>query len=124
LATLEGHTSPVYGVALSADGRVLASGSWDRTLRLWQTPSASDGELGWQADSPAALPKGGQLLATLHGHTGGVRSVALSANGRLLASGSWDGTIRLWQAPEGRPLATLRGHTGGGGNIAPSAHGR
>src|SRR5437660_11682083 len=38
LATLEGHTSPVYGVALSADGRLLATGNWDGSVRLWAVP--------------------------------------------------------------------------------------
>ena len=78
LATLAGHTGPVHRVALSPDGRLLASGSWDRTLRLWETPN-------------------GRLLATLRGHTGLVLGVALFADGRLLASGSEDGTVRLWE---------------------------
>ena len=81
-------------MALSADGRLLASGSLDGTIRLWETPS-------------------GRLLATLQGHTSGIRGVALSADARLLASGSWDGTIRLWEAPSERLLATLQGDTSG-----------
>src|SRR5205807_3790891 len=91
LAILHGHTHAevgraglIYGVALSADGRLLASGSLDGTIRLWEAP-------------------GGQPRATLQGHTGGVRGVALSADGRRLASGGLDGTIRLWEAPGGGP---------------------
>jgi WD40 repeat protein len=75
LATLEGHTGPVFAVALSADGHLLASGQGDGTVRLWDTST-------------------GQLLATLEGHTGGVWGVALSADKQVLASGGVDGTVR------------------------------
>jgi WD40 repeat protein len=76
-------------VALSADGRLLASGNFDGTVQLWQTPD-------------------GQPLATLLGHTGPVYSVALSADGALLASGGLDGTVRLWEVSSGTCLHTLR----------------
>jgi WD40 repeat protein/transcriptional regulator with XRE-family HTH domain len=105
LLAVQGHTSPVQGVALSADGQLLATGSADGTVRLWAASS-------------------GQLLTTLEGHTGGVRAVGLSADGRLLASGSVDGSIRLWAAPSGRLLATLQGHNGPVYGLALSADGR
>ncbi len=117
LATLEGHTGAVWSVALSADGRLLASGSFDGTVRLWETHFAS---LKAHLGGPSAA--GGRLLATLQGHSGGVRSVALSADGRLLASGGLDGTVRLWETPTGRPLGTLQGHTGAVWSVALSAN--
>jgi hypothetical protein len=79
-------------VALSADGTRLASGSGDRTVRLW--------------DAATGAP-----LQTLEGHTGPVGLVAFSADGTRLASASDDGTVRLWDAATGAPLQTLEGHT-------------
>jgi WD40 repeat protein len=64
------------------------------------------------------------LVATLHGHTGTVYRVSLSADGRLLASSGMDGTARLWDAPVGQLLATLEGHTGPVHGVALSADGR
>ncbi|HWE62212.1 MAG TPA: tetratricopeptide repeat protein, partial [Chloroflexota bacterium] len=93
LATLKGHAGPVIGVALSADGHIVASASLDRTIRLWAA-------------------EGGHLLATLEGHTGQVQNVALSGDGRLVASASFDRTVKLWAAESGQLLATLEGQSG------------
>jgi hypothetical protein len=91
--TLSGHTNWVTSVAFSPDGRLLASGSDDKTIKLWDVATGSE-------------------VRTLTGHTDQCQwSVAFSPDGRLLASGSLDKTIKLWDVASGREVRTLSGHT-------------
>ncbi|RYP43642.1 hypothetical protein DL768_009817 [Monosporascus sp. mg162] len=99
LSTLEGHGSDVFLVAFSPDGSRLASGSWDRTVKVWDAAT-------------------GACLSTLKGHGGGVRSVAFSPDGSRLASGSNDGTVKVWDAATGAYLSTFEGHGGGVWSVA------
>ncbi|KAG8995954.1 POC1 centriolar protein A [Tulasnella sp. 427] len=86
----------IYSIAFSPDGKRIASGSSDRTMRLW------DAETGQQLGGP------------LEGHTDAVDSVAFSPDGKRIASGSRDRTVRLWDAETGQQSGDpLEGHTDG-----------
>jgi WD40 repeat protein len=92
-ATLKGHSKPVSVVAFSHDSKLLASGSNDKTIRLWDVVTARE-------------------KVTLKGHTESVWSVLFTPDGKTLASGSIDSTVRLWDVASCKERATLKGHTG------------
>ena len=114
LRTLQGYTSWIWSVAWSPAGTLLASGSADCTVRLWDVhkiraePEQSEAEF---TVNPGCKWTSGKLLRTLQGHTSWVVSVAWNREGTLLASGSGDGTVKLWDVCSGQLLRTLQGHS-------------
>jgi WD40 repeat protein len=86
-----GSKERVYSVALSPNGKILASGGADGTIALWETAT-------------------GKNTGTLKGHTRAVSSVAFHPDGKVLASGSFDTTIRQWEATTGKELHTWTSH--------------
>ena len=90
---ISGHTHFVWSIAFSPDSTLLASGSFDRTVRLWS------------ADT-------GELLDIFTGHESDITTVAFSPDGQTLASGGWDATVRLWDigTREQREVLASRWH--------------
>ncbi|MEG3889207.1 MULTISPECIES: WD40 domain-containing protein [unclassified Microcoleus] len=90
--TLPGHSSFVNSLAISPDGKILASGSWDKTIKIWNLETT-------------------ELIGTLTGHSDRVNSVAISYDGKMLVSGSSDETIKFWNLHNGDLLCTFPGHS-------------
>ncbi|KAM0147375.1 hypothetical protein ACHAPG_010616 [Botrytis cinerea] len=150
LQTLEGHASSVNSVAFSPDGKQVVSGSWDNTVRLWDTATGQqiqptleghtdsvwsvafspDGKqiVSGSEDNTVRLwdtATGQQIQPTLGGHTSCVPSVAFSPDGKQIVSGSWDNTVRLWDTATGQQIQpTLEGHTDSVWSVAFSPDGK
>ncbi|NEO33827.1 MAG: TIR domain-containing protein [Symploca sp. SIO3C6] len=87
---LSGHTAWLSSVSFSPDGKMIASASGDKTVKLWSAE--------------------GKELSPLKGHSDAVMSVSFSPDGKNLATASWDRTVKLWSL-EGKELLTLKGHS-------------
>ncbi len=86
--TLSGHTAPVRALTLSANSQILASGSDDTTIKLWN-------------------PTTGALLGTLSGHSDRIKSIVITPDGQTTISSSYDNSIKLWNTQTGKEIRTI-----------------
>ena len=103
IKTFNRHSKTVRSVSCSPDGQRIASGSDDKTVKLWDVSS-------------------GELMKTLK-HSDVVNSVSFSPDGKHVASGSDDKTVKVWSVESGECVTTFEGHSGWVTSVSFSADG-
>ncbi len=126
---LEGHIDSVYGVAWSPNGQIIASGSNRPGINLWEgkngqlirtfTPEISGyiNDIAWLNDQTFVVGGDNDFISiwnikdglqkNVEGHSSAIKSISVSAGKRLLASKSWDHTVRLWRIDPWAELTVL-----------------
>jgi len=127
-----GHNDFVFSVSISPDGKILASGSIDKTIKLWDVSNGSlihtlssyyailsvsfspDGKILASGSRDGTIKlwnvSDGSLIRTLSRNNDVVTSVSFNSDGNIIASGSSDKTIKLWDVSDGSLIRTLSGH--------------
>jgi WD40 repeat protein len=132
--TLKGHENSVLSIAISPDGKTIASSGDDRKIKLWNLATgkliSSLNAYSQQVNAVVISPDGktlvsgsddntikiwnlatGKQIRTLTGHSDSVRTLAISLDSQTLVSGSDDNTIKIWDLATGEEIRTLVGHT-------------
>jgi hypothetical protein len=130
LVTFPGHGAPVYTVSFTPDGKGVATGGEDNRVRVWNPDNEAKSirdmggfggtvfKLRYTPDRKNLLACGadknvtvftdkGSQVRKLSGHQDWVYSLAISRDNKMVASGSWDGEVRLWNLADGKPLRTI-----------------
>lgn len=89
---MAGHSQKVYSVRFSSDNKILASGSHDGTIKIWDAST-------------------NECLNSVQGCTNWVCSIALNSSGRVVASGGGDKMVKLWDIETGERIKVLQGDT-------------
>ncbi len=109
LPTFRGHQGPIFAVAISSDGKTIATAGQDRRILLWDDSDLEEIDL-------AKAVSSNQVQATradypeLIGHTATIRSLSFAPTGKVLISGGHDNTVRIWNTSSNELVKTLRGH--------------
>ena len=129
-----GHSGIMESICYSLDGKYIASGSSDRTVKIWKLETGRElrtlrghsdrvNSLCYSPDGKAVASgsrddtiklwdvASGECIKTLTEHKGSVESIVYNSDGKYLASGSFDHTIKLWDVASGNCIKTLEGHT-------------
>jgi len=145
---LKGHTEAIYSTALNKDGTLAATGSFDKSVRLWDPATGKQlrefsGPNAHQnlVLSVSISPNGDQVASggsdntakvwdvpvntpvREFAHAAGVSAVAVSPDGKTVAGAAADGSVKLWAA-DGKPIATIAAHPGGATGSTFSANGQ